>query len=276
MNATVDIQIWELALGFLLLVFPLFFFLYFRIKIVKDVLINVLRMAVQLSLVAVYLEVIFDLNNAWLNSLWVLVMIIVGVATITRRVGLNPKYFVLPFFIAGLTSILIIDTFCLGFILKLDYVFDARYFIPITGMVLGNALNHNIVGLNVYFKGLSEKRELYRFLLTNTGSQKIAIRPFIEEAARAALNPMIANMSVIGLVTLPGMMTGQILGGSSPAVAIKYQVMIMVAIFVGCALNIFLSIIFSNRFIFNEYGNLKDGLLRQKKNFLAKGKKNNG
>jgi putative ABC transport system permease protein len=271
MNAIVDIKIWELAIGFLLLVFPLAFFYYFRIRIVNDVLINVVRMAVQLSLVALYLEFIFELNKAWINSLWVLVMIVVGVMTVIKRVGLKQKYFVLPFFIASLTSVLIIDTFCLGFILKLDYVFDARYFIPITGMVLGNALNHNIVGLNTYFRSLSEKRELYRFLLTNTGNQKLAIRPFIEEAAKAALNPMIANMSVVGLVTLPGMMTGQILGGSSPAIAIKYQIMIMLAIFVGCTLNIFLSIIFSNRFIFDGYGNMKSGLVKEKKKGFMKG-----
>jgi len=138
MNAISDIKIWELSLGFLLLVFPLAFFYYYRIKMTKDVLINVVRMAVQLSLVAVYLEFIFALNNAWINSLWVLVMIVVGVLTITRRVSLNRKYFIFPFIVAGFTSILIIDTFCLGFILKLDYIFDARYFIPITGMVLGN------------------------------------------------------------------------------------------------------------------------------------------
>jgi len=265
MNAIIDINIWELALGLLLLIFPLAFFFYFRIRMEKDVLINVTRMAVQLFLVALYLEFLFKLNNAWVNSLWVLLMIIVGVLTIIKRVSLNRKYFIVPFFIASLTSVLIIDIFCLGFILKLDNVFDARYFIPITGMVLGNALNHNIVGLSRYFTSLTEKKELYRFLLTNTGNQGVALRPFIEEAARAALNPMIANMSVIGLVTLPGMMTGQILGGSTPAVAIKYQVMIMVAIFVGCTLNIFLSILFSNRFIFDAYGNFKQNLIHQKK-----------
>lgn len=271
MNTIVDIKIWELALGFLLLAFPLAFFYYFRICMQKDILINAGRMAIQLSLVAIYLEFIFKLNNALLNSLWVIIMIAVGVLTVIRRVGLSQKHFILPFFIAGLTSILIIDAFCLGFVLKLDYVFEARYFIPITGMVLGNALNHNIVGLNTYFIALNEKRGFYRFLLTNTGNPKITLRPFIEEAARAALNPMIANMSVVGLVTLPGMMTGQILGGSPPAVAIRYQIMIMLAIFTGNTLNLFLSIILSNKIIFDGYGNIKNGLIIKKKGIRKKG-----
>lgn len=271
MNTIIDINIEKLAIGVLLILIPITFFYIYRIKMVKDVVINVFRMVVQLGLVALYLEFIFDLNNAWVNSAWVIVMIIVGVLTAIHRIGLKYKYFIVPFFIAGLTSILIIDTFCLGLILKLEYIFDARYFIPITGMILGNALNHNIVGLSSYFKSHTEKQELYRFLLSNTGSSKIAVRPFIEDAAKTALNPLIANMSVIGLVTLPGMMTGQILGGSKPVVAIKYQVMIMIAIFVGCSINIFLSIIFTNKIIFDDYGNMKNNLQKENRsNYLHK------
>ena len=264
MNQIADIKIWEVALGFIMLVIPLVFFTIFRIGIVKDVLISIVRMVAQLALVAVYLEWIFEINSAWINSLWVLVMIIVGVITTINRASLNWRYFIVPLFIAGLTSVVIIDAFFLGVVLKLDYYFDARYFIPITGMVLGNALNHNIIGLNTYFRSLKEKSELYIFLLSNTNETKLALRPFVEEAVKQALNPMIATMSVIGLITLPGMMTGQILGGSPPVVAIKYQIMIMVAIFVGCTINLFLSIIFANRFVFDGYGRLKPGMLKSK------------
>lgn len=265
MSSSVDISIWELASGFILLLIPLAFFYIYRIRIVKEVFISIFRMLLQLSLVALYLEWIFEINNAWLNMLWVMVMIFVGVFTTIKRVALNWRYFLFPLLVAGFTSVFIVDLFFLGWVLKLDYFFDARYFIPITGMILGNALNHNIVGLSTYFKGLSEKSELYIFLLSNTGNAKLALRPFINEAVKQGLNPMIASMSVIGLISLPGMMTGQILGGSSPAIAIKYQIMIMMAIFVGCTINLFLSIIFSNFFIFDAYSNLKKDMMITKK-----------
>lgn len=257
MNSATDINIYRLLLGFLILILPIAFLLYYRIKLVKSTLIAALRMVIQLSLVAVYLEWVFEKNEGWLNSLWVFIMIIVGIFTTIKRASLNWKRFVVPLFISALTSLLIIDAFFLGFVLKLDYVFDAQYFVPITGMVIGNALRHNIVGLRTYFKELSEKAGLYQFLLTNTGSVKTALRPFIEEAVKQALNPLVATMSVIGLISLPGMMTGQILGGSSPAVAIKYQIMIMLAIFVGCSINLFLGILFSKHFVFDAYNNLK-------------------
>ena len=262
MKNIIDIQLFDLGLAFLIMVIPISFFLYFRVKIVKSVLIALVRMLVQLSLIAVYLDKIFDLNSVYINTAWVFVMIVVGVSTAISRVGLNWKYFIIPLFLSALTAVLIIDSFFLGLVIKPNYLFDARYFVPITGMVLGNSLNHNIVGLTTYFKGLIEKKELYFFLLTNTGETKLALRPFITEAIKRGLNPMIANMTVIGLISLPGMMTGQLLGGSSPIVAVKYQVMIMLAIFTGSTLNLFLSILFSNRFIFDKFNRLKKEVLK--------------
>jgi len=262
MKSIIDIQIFDLGLAFLIMLIPFSFFLYFRVKIVKSALIALVRMLLQLSLIAVYLDKIFELNNVFINTTWVFVMVIVGVSTTISRVGLNWKYFIAPLFLSSLTAVLIIDSFFIGLVIKPNYFFDARYFVPITGMVLGNSLNHNIVGLTTYFKGLTEKRDLYLFLLTNTGEHKYALRPFISEAVKRGLNPMIANMTVIGLISLPGMMTGQLLGGSSPIVAVKYQVMIMLAIFTGSTTNLFLSILFSNSFIFDKFNRLKKEVLK--------------
>lgn len=268
---TADIGYVDLIFGFMLLVIPFTLFYFYKIPFIKEVTISLLRMAVQLLLVASYLEWIFKINNAWINSLWVLVMISVGVLTTIKRVQLNWRFFILPLFLSGLATVIIIDAFFLGFIMKLDYVFDARYFIPVTGLILGNALGKNIFALNTYFNSLTEKSELYLFLLTNTGNKNSAINPFLIEAVKQSLSPMIASISVMGLISLPGMMTGQILGGSSPSVAIKYQIMIMVAVFIGSTINIFLSIILSNRFIFDDYGRLRKDVL--KKNRKAKKKR---
>lgn len=265
MNAIADIAYGQLALSLLLFSIPLALFAYYRIALVKSTIISAMRMLLQLSLVGLYLEWVFEMNNPYINLVWVLVMIVVGVFTGINRIGLNWRFFVFPLAIASISSVLVIDTFFLGFILKLDYVFESRYFIPISGMVLGNAMNHNIVGLSTYFKGLEEKTELYQFLLSNTGNPKLALRPFISEAIMRALNPMIANMSVMGLISLPGMMTGQILGGSPPSTAIKYQIMIMIAIFVGCTINLFLSIMLSNKFLFDSYSNLNANLYKKSK-----------
>lgn len=260
-----DISIFKLTLGLLILLIPIVLLLYFRIRILKNMLIAVSRMILQLSLVAVYLEWIFKLNNLWINILWVFMMICVGVFTTIRRVRLNWKLFIIPLFIAALTSVIIIDAFFLGAILQLDYCFDAQYFIPITGMILGNSLNHNIIGLTTYFRELNDKNELYTFLLINTNNHKSSLYPFIKESVMQGLNPLIASMSVIGLISLPGMMTGQILGGNSPSMAIKYQIMMMIAIFAGCTINLLLSIVLANRFVFDKFGRLQTNITKKSK-----------
>jgi putative ABC transport system permease protein len=257
MEKTIDINIWDLLIGFSILVVPLSIFWYYKIKLNKDLLISVFRMVAQLFLVAVYLEWIFEKNNALINTMWVLIMVLTGAATVVKRVGIPWKNFLVPFLISGFVSMAIIDGFFLGLVIKLDYFFDARYFVPVTGMVLGNSLNHNIVGLTSWFDGFSKQKELYYFLLTNSGSRRQAMRPFIQEALIKGLNPLLATMSVMGLISLPGMMTGQILGGAPPAVAIKYQVMIMLAIFTGCTLTLVLSILLSKNKLFDDFGNVR-------------------
>lgn len=256
-DTSIDIGIFDLAFGFTILIIPLAIFLYYKIDLVKDLFISTLRMVVQLFLVALYLEWIFEMNNAYINSLWVLIMILVSAGTTIQKVKVKWKSFFIPFSVAVIVSLIVIDSFFLGLIIRLDYVFDARYFIPISGMILGNSLNHNIVGISTYFEGFSQRKELYYFILTNSGSKKLAVRPFIQQAIIKGINPLLATMSVIGLISLPGMMTGQILGGASPTTAIKYQIMIMIAIFVGCTLSLTLSLWFANLKMFDKYGNVK-------------------
>lgn len=260
-----DISVLGIILSPIIILIPIAGLWYFKTGLIRSTLISIVRMFIQLTLVAVYLEFIFNLNSPVINCLWVLIMIGVGVTTTINRSGLKLRYFILPLFIAVSISLVIIDSFFLGFIIKLDNVFDARYFIPISGMILGNSMNHNIVGLNAYFDNLVSNKNLYYYLLINSNSKIAAISPFIKDAIQKGINPLIAYMSVIGLISLPGMMTGQILGGSSPVTAIKYQIMIMLAIFTGCSINLILSIIFSNRFAFDKYDRLRSDILKNRK-----------
>lgn len=257
MNGAVDISVYKLILAYGILLLPIFWLYYYKTGLIKEVIIAAIRMAVQLSIVAFYFSYIFTLNNPWVNILWVFIMIIVSVFTTIKRSNLKISLFIFPLFTALSLSLLLIDTFFLGFIINLENVFDARYFIPISGMILGNSMNHNIVGLNAYFDKLKNNNQLYYFILVNKNDHKKAILPYMRDAIKKALNPMIASMSVIGLISLPGMMTGQMLGGSDPTTAVRYQILIMLAIFVSSNLNLVLTLIFSNRFIFDKFGKLK-------------------
>ncbi len=246
------------------MIIPIVIFAYYKTGLVKATIISIVRMTVQLLLVAVYLETIFELNLWWINLLWALFMIFLAAGTITKRSNLPIKKFIIPIFISVLVSLILIDTFFLGIIIKLDNFFDARYFIPITGMILGNCLKTNIISLNSYYSGLQKESTLYKYYLANGATRSEALAPFMKEALRVAFNPVIANTAVIGLISLPGMMTGQILGGSDPSVAIKYQIMLLITIFVASILTVFLSIIITNQFTFDKYDRIKSEIFLKK------------
>ena len=264
MNAAKDISWLDLGVGYLILVIPIVIFYYYKTGLVKPTLIAVARMTVQLYLVGLYLEYIFELNSHWLNLLWVVLMIVIASYTSINRTRLNQKLFIVPILLAMLISVFAVDIYFLGVVLKLDYLFDARYFIPITGMLIGNSMSTNIVAFNSYFKDLDKNKNQYRFALANGGTKNEALKYFIKEALIKSLTPTIATTSVVGLISLPGMMTGQILGGQNPAVAIKYQIMVMITILVSAIITVMLSLFLANRFIFDDMGMPLKNINRQK------------
>jgi putative ABC transport system permease protein len=102
-----------------------------------------------------------------------------------------------------------------------------EYFLPIGGMVIGNSMNAIAISLDRLFNELLRRRgevELH-VCLGATGAQASA--DMFRDAVRAGMIPSINSMMGVGLVFIPGMMTGQILAGSDPMVAVKYQIMVM-------------------------------------------------
>lgn len=257
MNSAQDISLLNLALGYLMVIIPIAVFAYYKTGLVKDTIIAFARMTIQLFLVGLYLKYVFVWNYWWLNLIWGLLMIIVATITIGRRSNMKKSIFIVPIFLSILFSMIIVDGYFLGIVIKLNNVFSAMYFIPITGMILGNCLRSNVIALSSFYKNLNKDRTMFRFLIANGATREEAIMPFMRESLRLSFNPTIANTAVIGLISLPGMMTGQLLGGSSPDVAIKYQIMLVITIFVASLITVFLSIKIVNLFVFDKFDRLK-------------------
>ena len=152
----------------------------------------------------------------------------------------------------------------IAIVLRLENVFSAQYFIPIFGILMGNMLSSNVVALNAYYSGLKREQQLYRYLLGNGATRTEAQAPFIKQAIIKSFSPLIANIAVMGLVALPGTMIGQILGGSSPNVAIKYQMMIMVITFTASMLSLMITISLASRKSFDANGKLLQVMVEKK------------
>ncbi len=258
MKDVMDIGYLDLLAGYALLIIPFFILWYYKTGLIRDGIIAIFRMTVQLLLVGVYLEFIFDLESNLVNVTWVIIMILIASYTTIKRSGLKVKAMFFPVFIAGFISLAITDAYFLGFVVKLDNMFEARYFIPITGMLIGNTLKTIIVALTYYFQKLDTERELYKWFLGNGATRAEALAKFKRDALKIAFNPIIAATAVVGLISLPGMMTGQILGGSSPNVAIKYQIMLMITVFSTSIVSVMITLLISDRFVFDGMDNLKN------------------
>ena len=225
---TIDISYLSLGIGLLLLLIPLFYIWKFKTGLLRATVIGTARMIVQLFFIGIYLNYLFLWDNPWINFLWVIVMIFVASQTALARTQLKRKILFLPISAGFLCSVVCVGLYFIGIVLRVENVFSARYFIPIFGILMGNMLSSNVIALNTYYSGLKREQQLYRYLLGNGATRAEAQAPFIRQAIIKSFSPLIANISVMGLVAFPGTMIGQILGGSSPNVAIKYQMMIMI------------------------------------------------
>lgn len=257
----IDLGWWQLGIGFLILIIPAFILRKYKTGLNKKLWVATLRMTLQLLFVGYYLEYLFEFDNPWVNTAWILIMVAVAdFATIDRSELKRKKSLVLPIFAATFFGIIVIDLFFLELVIQLPKLLAAQYTIPITGMVLGNCLRSNVIGINAFFYSIDEHKERYRFFLASGATRSEAVFPFFREALKKSANPTLASMATIGLVSLPGMMTGQILSGSSPLIAIKYQIMIMLAIFSGTVLSVYLGIKFSNHSVFNKRNMLDESI----------------
>jgi len=263
---TIDISYWNLLVGLLMMCIPIYFLWKFKTGLVQSTLVAVARMLVQLYLIGVYLKYLFILNHPLINFLWVFIMIIVASETALMRTRIQRKILLIPISVGFFISVVLIGNYFLGLVLQLDNIFNAQYFIPIFGILMGNMLSVNVIGLNAFYSGLQREQQQYYYLLGNGATRKEAQAPFVRQALIKAFSPCIANMAVMGLVALPGTMIGQILGGSSPNVAIKYQMMIVVITFTASMLSIMITIKLASRRSFDKYGRLIRVLKENRKN----------
>ncbi|MGM0547350.1 MAG: ABC transporter permease [Bacteroidota bacterium] len=260
----IDLSWLQVGIGFLALIIPAYILWRYRTGLNKKLFIASVRMVLQLLFVGYYLEYLFEYDNPWINAAWIFVMVAVADFATVDRSDLSQQWkVVVPIFFATFLGIIVIDLFFLEAVIQLPKLLAAQYTIPITGMVLGNCLRSNVIGINAFYYSLDEHRERYQFYLSCGATRSEALQSFFSDALQKSANPTLASMATIGLVSLPGMMTGQILSGSSPIIAIKYQIMIMVAIFSGTVLSVYLGILFTNYFVFKDTDMLDESILNK-------------
>ena len=255
--ATIDISYLSLGIGLLLLLIPIYYIWYYETKLLKSICVGAVRMVIQMIFIGVYLRYLFEWNNPVVNCLWVFIMVFIAAETALTRTNVRRQILMMPLIAGFVVASVLIGLYFLGIVLQLNNVFSAQYFIPIMGILLGNMLSVNVIAVGTFYSTLQREQNLYYYLLGNGATRGEALQPFVRQAIVKAFSPAIANMAVMGLVSLPGTMIGQILGGSSPDVAIKYQIMIVVITMSASMLSLIIAICLSTRQAFDGYGRMR-------------------
>ena len=226
------------------------------LRLALDLSLSIARMSAQLGILGLYLGYLFTLNHPWITGLWIAIMLIAADITILQRAGLSLRPFALP--MLGSTALgVLLAAGGLLWVIRPTPFYDARYAIPLVGMILGNCLQSNVIALERFFSAMRRNENEYLTFLLLGASREEAVRPHVRSALLASVNPAIASMATMGLVWLPGMMTGQILGGTEPWLAVKYQIAIMLSVFSSIVVTNVSTLALSVRIAFDEFDVLR-------------------
>lgn len=207
-----------------------------KLGLEKDLAIGTIRTFAQLFLMGYILKFIFQLNNAILILLLFTFMIFWAAHAIRGRVNEQKVHFFIPTFVSMIISYMIVTITVTAVIVQVKPWYTPQYFIPLGGMIIGNAMNAVTIALDRLFSDLRKQRAEIELAFCLGATYQEATQNILRNVIKAGMIPSINALMTVGLVSLPGMMTGQILAGSDPLTAIKYQIIVMLMIVASTAI----------------------------------------
>jgi putative ABC transport system permease protein len=255
--SVVEISWLQLSLSLLFILLAGAASLYYRLRMERDLLVGTLRTFVQLALVGYVLQFVFDLEQPFLILLLYLWMLFWAAHAVRGRVDEDDISILGPTFVSMAVAFTLMTALVTGAIIQVEPWYNPQYFIPLGGMIAGNAMNAISLALERLLSGLRQQRAEVELILSLGGSWQEASQRLRREAIRAGMIPSVNAMMTVGLVSLPGMMSGQILAGIDPAQAVRYQILVMVMLVGATALGTLLVVNLILRRCFTRFEQLR-------------------
>lgn len=223
-----------------------------RLGLLKSLIWGTVRAFFQLTLIGYALTYIFEFNNPYIIIAIIILMCYIASKESVRQIK-NPPHNPVPVSFIALTA----STFLVGLLVVVIIIspypwYSAQVMIPIFGMILGNSMNAIALSLERMYSEVQSNALEIETLLCMGASPWEAIRDYVRKAIKAGMTPIINSLMVVGLVSLPGMMTGQILAGMNPSDAVRYQFVVMIMIAAAVALGCLLIVGLSYKKLFTE------------------------
>jgi putative ABC transport system permease protein len=261
--AYIPISLWQLALAAALIVVNIALSVALRLGLARSLLVASARMTVQLLLIGLVLEWVFALDQPLPILAIALVMTTLASVAAVNRTRRRFAGVYWDSLVSILSASFLVTGFALVGIIRVQPWYDAQYLIPLLGMVLGNVLNGISLALDRFTEGVVNGRDRIELLLALGASRWEAAHDLIADALRVGMIPTINAMMVMGIVSLPGMMTGQILAGAAPVDAVRYQIVIMFMIASATALGAFGVVALAFGRLFDDRSRLRTDRVRR-------------
>lgn len=251
MNGATQISLYAFFSVYLLLLIVIAIMKKAQIHQSKILIYASVRMTLQLVLAGFVLTYLFKNPHPILTSAYFISMLVFALIQILSGQSHYNTRFRVIIAVSFIVSACIISSFFVIVITKQSF-FNPQYTIPIAGMLIGNAMT----GFNLALKSLhetlmAEKNQIKSLLMLGVHPRKILL-PFMNKALETALIPTINAMISMGIISLPGMLTGQILAGTLPNTAILYQITIMIAISTMVCISVFYGLYYGINTLFNN------------------------
>jgi putative ABC transport system permease protein len=232
-----------------------------RLGIWRSVVVGTIRTFVQLMIIGYVLKFVFDLSKWY----WVLLMLVVMVAVAGRAAASREEVRrpgrVLTAGTAIALGVLVTVATVVGLVIRIRPWYLPQILIPISGMVIGNTMNAVALTTTRFRSELALRRaEIEAALALGATSAQASVRP-LRSAIKSALIPTINALMVVGLVQLPGMMSGQIIAGVLSVQAVRYQIVVMYMIACGAAVGSLVAALLMRRQFFTPRHQLRSEYL---------------
>ncbi|GAF20745.1 YbbM seven transmembrane helix protein [Bacillus sp. JCM 19047] len=212
-----------LILTLIFVLIPLLLSQVLKLGLNRDILVATIRSIIQLLAVGYILQFVFDSESYLYISLMIVLMITAATQN-ARKKGRAIRGITWKLIVTFLT----IQTLTQGILLGLHITpATAQYIIPISGMVIGNSMVLGILFLNRFTAEVESKKDEAELILSLGGTPKQSIQKQLISSIQASTIPTIESQKTIGLVQLPGMMSGQIIAGADPVQAVLFQLLIL-------------------------------------------------
>lgn len=220
------------------------------------------RTVLQLLLLGVVLQWVFSAGEPWpVIGMMSFMIVMAGFEAVRRTSRRVPGSYAAGLLAMG-TSSLCVALYGILVVVRVDPWYTPQYIVPILGMILGNTLNGISLGLETALEGFDRDRDGVEMLLAHGASVTEASRDVVRRAVRTGMIPILNSMIAAGIVSIPGMMTGQILAGQDPAAAARYQIFILFSIAAGVALGTVGVVFAARRLVFDDRGRLRSERIR--------------